>query len=469
MSAPGSDLAFRVADRIRSSEPWEVYADRSRRYEIHLNGTEVELARGPITLEGYGLRVFQHRGTTSGVGFEASTDPSDEGIHATLEGATRIARHSEFPTRAVELPSGSASGPRGGGSIDQALWDRPFESIESYLTTLCAQFEGQKGVALSFGSVKATLTETSLANSAGLRSSFARTAVELEVAVKASGGPEGRPPGEYWVNDVMRRLDPAALPGTVRDWCQFATDVRTAVPPPTGELPVLLPSSVLAGILPGVLGFRLSGAARLKNLAPETGAEVAAPSVTILDDGTYPWAIESSPVDDEGRTQGRRTLVDSGRVTSLLYDALHAGAFEVPATGPAVRDRIFDYFDWKRFVRAPTVQSSTIVLREGDGGNDQELLEAAQDGIWVQQLGWARPNYASGVFGGEIRIGYRIRGGKKAEPVRGGIVGGTAFGTGDAPTLLRNIAAVGSHSTLSGEIASPTLLVRPLSVAGASS
>jgi predicted Zn-dependent protease len=464
-----SDLALRIADRLRTEPPWEVYADRSRRYEIHLNGTEVELIRGPITLEGYGLRLFRPHGKGQGVGFVGSTDVTDEGIRASVEGAEKVARQSEFPSRTIDLPTGPVPSSREGGTIDTALWERPFESIESYLAVLLEQFEGHRGVGPSFGSVKATLTESSVANSAGLRGTFVRTSAEVEVAVTASGGPEGRPPGEYWVNQVKRRLEPSRLPAEVRDWCQYASDVRRAVPPPGGELPVLLPAHVLDGILPGVLGFRLSGAGRMKSLAPELGAEIAAPSVTIYDDGTYPWAVESGPVDDEGRTQGRRTLVDSGRVSSLLYDSLHAGAFAVPATGPAGRGRFLDYFDWKRFLRPPSVQTSTLVVQEGSGGSDEELLEAARDGIWVQQLGWAHPNQASGAFGGEIRIGYRIRGGKRAEPVRGGIVGGTAFGAPGAPSLLRNIAGIGSHATLSGEIATPALLVRPLSVAGASS
>jgi predicted Zn-dependent protease len=468
MSAPTSDLAFRVADRIKAEPPWEVYADRSRRYEIHLNGTTVELSRGPIALEGYGIRLFRRRGEKIGAGFDASSDPSDAGIHKAVEEAEAIARHSEFPTKSVELPSGSGGVADGATTVDRALWDRPFESIDAYLSTLLQQFEGTSGCVPSFGSLRATLTETTLANSAGLHASFSQTLSEFELAVKASGGPEGAPPGEYWVNDLARRLEPGKLPDEVRAWCEYARDVRRSVPPPTGDLPVVLPASVLSGILPSVVGYRLSGAARLRQLSPELGARIAASDVTLTDDGTYPWAPATAPIDDEGCPQTKRTLVSSGNVSSLLYDSLHAGAFSTPATGPASRARFIGYPDWKRFLRPPSLGSSTLVVSPGSGGSDEEICEAAGEGIWVQQLGWARPNALSGVFGGEIRIGYRIRGGKRAEPVRGGIVGGTALGPPGAATLLSNIAGIGSQMTLSDEIASPTLLVRPLSVAGSS-
>ncbi len=95
-----------------------------------------------------------------------------------------------------------------------------------------------------------------------------------------------------------------------------------------------------------------------------------------------------------------------------------------------------------------------------------ELLETAKVGIWVQQLGWASPDPISGAFGGEIRIGYRIRGGKLAEPIRGGIVGGLVLGAAGAPSLLNGIEAVGKTLELSESVAAPSILVRPLSVAG---
>ncbi len=469
MSGAISDLAFRVADRVRAEPPWEVYADHSRRYEIHLNGPTVELTRGPIELEGYGLRLFRRRGEKTGTGFDASSDPSDAGIRKTVDEAEAIARHSEFPAKSVELPSGTPRAAEATTTVDRALWDRPFESIEAYLATLLEQFESTPGCVPSFGSVRVTLTETSLANSTGLRTSFAQTSSEFELAVKASGGPEGPPPGEYWVNDLARRLEPGKLPDEVRTWCDFARDVRRSVPPPTGDLPVVLPASVLSGILPSVLGFRLSGVARLRQLAPELGAEIAGAGVTISDDGTYPWAPATAPVDDEGLPQRKRTLIAGGKVSSLLYDSMHAGAFSEAPTGPSSRARFLGYSDWKRFLRSPSLGSSTIVISPGSGGTDEEICEAAGDGIWVQQLGWARPNNLSGVFGGEIRIGYRIRGGKRAEPVRGGIVGGSAIGPPGSPSLIANIAALGSRGTLAEEIASPTVLVRPLSVAGSSS
>ncbi len=469
MSAPSvtADTAFRVAERVRAEAPWDVFAERSRRYEVHLQGRTVEMVRGPIELEGYALRVFRSRDGQTGTGSQSSTDLTDAGIATSLRQAETLSRFSRFPTKKVDLP-------RPGASLspvevrDPRLWDRPNEEILDYVHALLTAFEGRKGVGPSFGSVRATLSEATVANSEGLRASYAHTTVDFEVAVKSEGGPEGAPPGEYWVNDVTRRLEPRELPRRVEEWCQFAHDVRRAAPTPTGELPVVLPPDVMGQILPAVLGFRCTGEAQLRRIAPDLGTRWAPESVTIHDDGRVPWGTASSPVDDEGTPQRRRDLIVAGEVRSYLYDALHAGAFETESTGSALRGMVFGiYRDWRRFLHPPSSTSSTLEVAPGSGGSDAEIIEATGDGLWVQQLGWAVPDPISGAFGGELRIGYRIRNGKRAEPVRGGTVGGVVAAPPGTPSMLSSIAAIGSNPVLTEWVLAPTVLVRPLTVAGA--
>jgi predicted Zn-dependent protease len=121
---------------------------------------------------------------------------------------------------------------------------------------------------------------------------------------------------------------------------------------------------------------------------------------------------------------------------------------------------------WRKFTRRPTPDASTLVIAAGDGGTDPEIIEQVDDGIWVQQIGWAQPDELSGRFGGEIRIGYRIRHGKLAEPVRGGTVGGAVVAREGAPSLLHDLSVIGSKPKLMGSLSSPTLLIRSLSVSG---
>jgi TldD protein len=463
----GGPLAHRVAERVRSEEPWDVFAERLRRYELHFNGPTIETIRGPLVVEGYGVRVFRTKGDVTGSGLQATTDASPEGIAQALEEAGRIAGYSTFPTKRVDLPSRSPKSKGGPEVLDRKLWDAPLDRLNEFMAGLLAPFESLKDVVPSFGSVRATLAETSLANSAGLRTQYAHTTVSLEIALKAFGGPEGAPAGEYWVNDQVRRVDPAKAGEKVPEWARFAQDARRAKAPPTGDIPVVLPAEVLASIIPPVVAFRFSGAARLRKIAPTPGDKLASPLVTLRDDGTVPWAPNSAPIDDEGTPTGAHPLVERGAATELIYDILHASAFDVPPSGNGMRGVTFGVRDWMRFCTEAMLSPTTIDLAPGDAGSDEELAEAAGDGIWVQQLGWAVPDPISGAFGGELRIGYRIKHGKLGEPLRGGTVGGTVLAPPGAPSLLADAAGLGSHATLNDSFRGPALLVRPLTVAGA--
>lgn len=464
---PPADTAFRVADRMSADPPWDVFAERVRRYEIHLNGRSVEMTRGPIELEGYGLRVLRPREGKVGSGFQASTDLTDAGVRTALADAETIARHAAFPAKSVELPAESRSHAAPVEVRDRRLWDRPMDSLDDYVAALLAAFDGVTDVVPSFGSVRATLVEATIANSQGIRQSFAHTKVEFEIAVKAFGGPEGVPPGEYWVNDNTRRLEPERLPAEVERWCGFARDVRRAKPTPAGARAVVLPPSVLSGIFPIVFGSRFTGDARLREIAPTAGAVLGPPELSIRDDGRVPWAVGSAPVDDEGTAQRSRTLLSHGAVAELLYDSLRGAAFGLPSSGNAVREAPGGFHDWRRFLHRPIATSTTVVIEPGTGGSDREVIEAAGDGIWVQQLGWAYPDPVSTAFGGEVRIGYRIRGGKLAEPVRGGTVGGFVLAPPGQPSMLSTIGTLGSDAELSEGVLTPTVLVKGLTVAGA--
>jgi predicted Zn-dependent protease len=461
-----SDLAFRVADQLRLKGAWDVVGERFRRFELHLQGTEIELERGPLAIEGYGVRLFRPKGDRLAPGFQASTDLSAKGIATAVQEAETVARDAEFPARTVDLPTGggpAASVP----VVDPQLWSDPLGALHGYVHALLEAFRGRKGVSPSFGSVKAGLSEVSLTNSAGLRASFSSTRIDLELAVKAFGGPEGAAPGEYWVNESFRRLEPARAAASVDDWCRYAQDVRRAKPPPSGELPIVLPTDVLSGILLPVVGSRFSGSARLRKFAPELGARVGPARLSLRDDGAYPWSVGSAPYDDEGTPRSAQALIERGAVGGHLYDALYASALRTHSTGNADRSAVGPSGDL-RFAHAPSPGVSTLVLATGDGGSPEELVQAAGNGIYVTQLGWASPDPISSSFGGEIRIGYRIRGGKLAEPVRGGTVGGVVLAPPKAPSLFANLVAIGSKASVSDALVSPALLVRPLTVAGAS-
>jgi TldD protein len=465
MSAESTPLAGTVADTLRShvQAPWDVFAQRLRRYEIHLVGRRVELLRGPILLSGYGIRVLRPANGGIQVGVGSSNDLTEAGMAAAVERASAASRFASFPAASVTLPSGGGAH-RKLDLTDLAVRDRAEESLQKFAAELLSRFDGMRDPVPSFGSVKASYVENSVANSSGEHAAWTGTGVDFEFAVKSTGGPEGAAPGEYWVNSHSRRLDAASLGIDVPRWARLASDMRRAKPPSTGEQSVAFPTSVLAEILPPILGYRLTGAAELRGLAPAVGSRIGSELVQLSDEPFLPWGSRSSPIDDEGSPHAPLLLLDGGIASARVYDLLHGSKFGRPSTGHGAR--VSALGDGHRFAGGVTPSMTNLVLREGSGGTDDELAESVGEGIWLEQLGFPFPDSLGGTYGGEIRAAYRIRGGKLAEPIRGGTVGGSLLAAPGAPSLLAGVSHVGSRSTLVGGYSGPTVVAKGIAVAG---
>ncbi len=464
-SPDAAETALRVADQLKGGDgPWDVFGESIRRYELHLNGDRVEMLRGPITVEGFGYREIRPSGDGVRIGFAASCDLTERGIARAVQAATRAGEYASFPAKGVELPYEL---PRGLNveTVDPSLWGRPAESIEAYVSALLAPFSGRPDPVPSFGSVRVTLSETTLANSAGAFGRYPRTTADLEFAIRASGGPEGAPAGEYWVDRRSTRLDPARIGAEASAWAEKAKDARRAAPARSGSVPVVLPPEVLADILPTTLGFRFSASATLRGMSLPVGELLGHPSLTLRDDGLLPFGLASAPWDDEGTPRACRTLLEAGRAAEPNADLLHGNATGRASTGSARRDTPMAK-PWYRFPLAPSVQPSTIVLAPGGAGSDAELLESIGEGVWIEQLGQAFPDGVSTAFGGEIRLGYAIRGGRLAEPIRGGTVGGVALAGPGQPSLLASMELIGREPRLVEGLQAPTVGIRPLSISG---
>jgi predicted Zn-dependent protease len=467
---PQADTAFRCADAVRSklAAPWDIFGERIRRYELHFVGKSVEMVRGPIRIEGVGIRVFRPVRDELGVGFASGSALAVDDVQSLAEKAEGTSPYATFPAASVELPNRPVGSKRDLEIRDPGLWDHPEPVLEDFVHQLLEAFDGNTSVVPSFGSVRATLVESTLANSSGLADAYSHTYLEFEIALKSFGGPEGAAPGEYWVNRVYRKARPNLLVAQVPNWARLARDSRIASPTPTGKFPVFLPAAILSEILPPVLGYRGTGAARIRDVALERGIQYAPPDVSIADDGMCSEGILTAPFDDEGSATRRIPLIDHGSTQMLLYDALHGAAFGEPSTGSGRRGGLFGPDPWIHFSHPPAPKGTTLMLDGGEGGSDEELIESVSDGILVEQLGWAFPDPVAGNFGGELRIGYRIRGGKRAEPIRGGTVGGLVLGPPGKPTLLNSIRGLGTRPELNGQLRAPACVTTGLTVAGAS-
>jgi predicted Zn-dependent protease len=149
---------------------------------------------------------------------------------------------------------------------------------------------------------------------------------------------------------------------------------------------------------------------------------------------------------------------------SLAYDLLHGSKFGVPSNGHGTRVPVLG--EPYRFAGGLAPATSNLVLATGEAGSDAELMERVGEGIWLEQLGYPFPDYLGGTYGGELRAAYRIHRGKKAEPLRGGTVGGLLYGPKGTPSLFGGVIALGSRSEQHGAFSSPAVAAEKIAVAG---
>jgi len=259
-----------------------------------------------------------------------------------------------------------------------------------------------------------------------------------------------------------------------REW-QRAIDTALAqalanldsVAAPAGEMPVVLGPGWPGVLLHEAVGHGLEGDFNRKGASAfsgRIGERVAAPGVTVIDDGAMDQRRGSLTIDDEGTPTRRNILIEDGVLKGYIQDRLNARLMGVEPTGNGRRES---------FAHSPMPRmTNTFML----GGQDDpgELVERVTDGIYAKSFGGGQVDITSGKFVFSCTEAYRIRGGKIAEPIKGATL------IGDGPTVLTRVKGIGNDLALDegigicgkggqsipAGVGQPTLLIDGLTVGG---
>ena len=240
-----------------------------------------------------------------------------------------------------------------------------------------------------------------------------------------------------------------------------------SVAAPAGEMTVVLGPGWPGVLLHEAIGHGLEGDFNRKGTSAfsgRIGERVAAPGVTVIDDGSIGERRGSLSIDDEGTPTQATTLIEDGILKGYLQDRLNARLMGVAPTGNGRRES---------FAHAPMPRmTNTFML----GGNDDagEILARAKNGIYATSFGGGQVDITSGKFVFSCTEAYRIENGKLGAPIKGATL------IGDGPTVLTRVAAIGNDMCLdegvgicgkAGQsvpagVGQPTLLIKGLTVGG---
>jgi TldD protein len=255
---------------------------------------------------------------------------------------------------------------------------------------------------------------------------------------------------------------------------QYAEEaVRQAVtnldarPAPAGVMPVVLGPGWPGVLLHEAVGHSLEGDFNRKGssvFSGRIGERVAAPGVTVIDDGTMPGRRGSLNVDDEGNPTQRNVLIEDGVLKSYLQDTLNARLMNVPVTGNGRRES---------FAHIPMPRMTNTFMLGGSHKKD-EIIASVKRGLYAVNFGGGQVDTTSGKFVFAATEAYMIEDGKITYPV----VGATLIGNGIE--ALKQVTMIGDDLELDGGIGvcgkegqsvpvgvgQPTLRIEGLTVGG---
>jgi TldD protein len=230
-------------------------------------------------------------------------------------------------------------------------------------------------------------------------------------------------------------LDPAQWKAQVDEALRQALVNLASVPAPAGDMTVVLGPGWPGVMLHEAVGHGLEGDFNRKKTSAFSGLigqRVAAPGVTVVDDGTMPDRRGSLTIDDEGTPSRRNVLIEDGILKGYMQDRLNARLMGVPATGNGRR---------QSYAHAPMPRMTNTYMLAGDK-DPGEIIGSVKKGLYAVNFGGGQVDITSGKFVFSATEAYLIEDGKVGPAVKGATL------IGNGPDALTKISMIGNDLKL---------------------
>jgi TldD protein len=224
---------------------------------------------------------------------------------------------------------------------------------------------------------------------------------------------------QAWTDEAVRR----------------ALTLLEAVPAPAGSQTVVLGPGWPGVLLHEAVGHGLEGDFNRKGTsayAGRIGQRVAAPGVTVVDDGTLPQRRGSLTVDDEGTPTQRTVLIEDGILKAYMQDRLNARLMGVVPTGNGRRES---------YAHLPMPRMTNTCMLAGTL-DPAEIIASVERGLYAAQFGGGQVDITSGKFVFAATEAYLIENGRLTRPVKGATL------IGNGPDVLTRVSLIGHDMQL---------------------
>jgi TldD protein len=286
-------------------------------------------------------------------------------------------------------------------------------------------------------SLSAALDTVLIAASDGTLAADVRPLVRLNVQViaerngrreqgTAGGG------GRYGYRELLANGRAHAL---AREAVRQAIVNLDSIPAPAGTMTVVLGPGWPGVLLHEAIGHGFEGDFNRKGtsvFSGRIGERVAAPGVTVVDDGTIARRRGSLNVDDEGNPTQHNVLIENGVLRGYLQDSLNARLMGVKPTGNGRRES---------YAHIPMPRMTNTFMLDGDK-DPQEIIASVKNGLYAVNFGGGQVDITNGKFVFSASEAYVIENGKATYPVKGATL------IGNGPDALTRVAMIGNDMAL---------------------
>jgi PmbA protein len=431
----------------------EAVAREGDEFSVNVRMGEVETLKESGS-RGLGLRVFLGRRS----GSASTSDLTVEGIRQLVEGALALARVTEEDPFAGLPETGEFGAVQDNlhlyfddvyslGGAERIEWARRTEAAALAVDPRITNSDG--------GSFDAATGRKALANSRGFVGSY-RTSYAGVAAAPLAKDADGRMQRDGWWSSA-RRLSDVDSPESVGQEAARRTVRRLgARRVATQSVPIIFAPET-ARTLIGSVFEAASGDAIWRGasfLAGKLGEAIAAPGLTIVDDNTMllPTGVGgfgTSPFDDEGLPSQRTMVVENGVLRNYLLNTYTARKLGMRSTHNAARG----------LAGAPGVGCGNLFLVPGEI-SAEKIIGAVTAGLYVTSLMGFGTNVVTGDYS-RGATGLWIENGQLTHAVEEITI------AGNLAEMLRNVTAIGNDLKFRGSVASPTLRIDGMTIAGA--
>jgi TldD protein len=244
---------------------------------------------------------------------------------------------------------------------------------------------------------------------------------------QGSAGGGGRFDYDYFTDAVLEEYARKAV-----DQALLNLDATAA---PAGTMTVVLGPGWPGVLLHEAIGHGLEGDFNRKGSSAFTGRigeRVAAPGVTVVDDGTIEGRRGSLTVDDEGNQTHNTVLIEDGVLRTYMQDTLNARLMKVAPTGNGRRESY-------AHIPMPRMTNTYMLNGQRESG---EIIESVDKGLYAVNFGGGQVDIVSGKFVFSASEAYLIEGGKITRPLKGATL------IGNGPDVLTRVSMIGNDMAL---------------------